>query len=120
MPWWALIYLILFVAVVAVATREDIRDGERVRFIIFDSVAAVIFAYLLAAFWVHQLREAVGWFAPIAFILAIGWEIADMPRGLRQVRGDSELTEMEKRFLLVGGFIFCLPAYVIAGISAFR
>ena len=120
MPWWAIIYLLAFVYLVVAGMQLSFREGEPRLFLIFDSFAGIVFAYLLAAFWIHPLREAIGWFAPIAFAIAIGWEIVDTPRELRVIRSDPELSEMEKRFAPVIGIGLCIPAYVLAAVAAFR
>ena len=120
MPWWAIIYLVLFIIFIVGAVYVSFREGEPRLLLVFDSFTGIVFAYLVTAFWLHPLREVLGWFAPVAFAIAIGWEIADTPRELRKIHSDPELSDMEKRLAPVIGIGICIPAYVLAGMTAFR
>ena len=121
MPWWSIIYLVLFLLVVAAGTWLDIRDGTDAWVVhVLDAVSVVICAYFFVSFWLSGWRHAVGAVAPWLFVFAAGWQIYDTPRGMRNALADPELTQREKRWLLAGVTAFLLPAYVVAGVAAFR
>jgi hypothetical protein len=121
MPWWSIIYLVLFLLVILAGTWLEVRDrDERTLVLVLDSVSVIICAYLFVAFWVGSLRQPLGAAAPVLFVLAAGWQIYDTPRGMRRCLADPDFSEREKRWLLVGITAFFLPAYVVAGVAAFR
>ena len=123
MPWWSIIYLALFLLLVVAGTWFDPgerRGGDRTAVLVFDSISAIACAYLFASYWVSGWRQLLGAVAPWLFVLAAGWQIYDTPRGLRNVLADPELSEREKHWLLAGAITFLLPAYVVAGVAAFK
>ena len=121
MPWWSITYLVLFLLVVVVGTWLEARDREETTVVnILDSVSAIICAYLFISYWFSSWRQPLGAAAPVLFVLAAGWQIYDTPRGMRKCLADPDFSKREKRWLLVGVIVFFLPAYVIAGMAAFR
>lgn len=122
MPWWSISYLILFLMIVAVGTWLEVREsgGDKPVVLVLDAMSAIICAYLFASYWVSSWRQLLGVAAPVLFVLAAGWQIFDTPRGLRNALADPELSEREKRWILVGIAAFFLPAYAVAGVAAFR
>ena len=121
MPWWSIIYLVLFLVLVLSGTWLEVRDREeRIMVLILDSASFLVCGYLFVGFWVSALRQTLGVAAPILFVLAAGWEIYDAPRGMRCCLADPDMSKREKRWALVGITAFMLPAYIVAGLAAFR
>ena len=122
MPWWSIAYLGLFLAVVVIGTYLEIheRGGDQPLVLGLDSASAIICAYLFVSYWASSWRQALGAVAPLLFVLASGWQIFDTPRGLRNALADPEFSTREKRWLLAGAVTFFAPAYVVAGVAAFR
>jgi hypothetical protein len=122
MPWWSIIYLVLFLLVVVVGTWLEVRErgGDRPMVLVLDAVSAIICAYLFASYWVSSWRQPHGAAAPLLFVLAAGWQIYDTPRGLRNALAEPEFSDREKHWLLAGVIAFFLPAYVVAGVAAFK
>ena len=121
MPWWSVIYLVLFLLAVAAGTWLEKRDRDERRLVLaLDSVSAIICAYLFAAYWVSGFRQALGASAPVLFVLAAAWQVYETPRGIKKHLADPELSSQEKSWLLPVSVAFFLPAYVVAGVAAFR
>ena len=121
MPWWTIIYLGLFLVVVVAGTCLEPREGgDKPAVLVLDAVSAIVCAYLFVSYWVSSWRQPLGAAAPLLFILTAGWQLFDTPRGLRRVLSDPELSAREKRWLLVGIVMFFTPAYIVAGVAAFR
>jgi len=120
MPWWGTLYLIAFVVAIFGGIRISFRDGERLVFLVFDLIAGLILAYLVAAFWVHQLREFLGWVGPFVFLLAMTWEIIDTPREIRQALADPEMSKTESWVAISVSLCLITPAYLLAGFAAFK
>lgn len=121
MPWWSIIYLILFLVVVLAGAWLEARDrNEETLVQVLDSLSVIIVGYLFVSFWVGSLRQPLGLAAPVLFVLATGWQIYDTPRGMRAMLTDPDLSEGEKRWLLIGITAFLLPAFFVAGLAAFK
>ena len=121
MPWWSIVYLVSFLAVVVAGTWLEVRDGGDTRLLhVLDVVSVMICAYLFISFWVSSWRQPLGAIAPWLFVFAAGWQIYDTPRGMRNALADPDLSEREKRWALVGVTAFLLPAYAVAGVAAFK
>lgn len=121
MPWWSVIYLVLFVLLVGVGTWLEAKDrSERPFILVLDSASVIICAYFFVAFWFSSLRQSAGIAAPVLFALAAGWQIYDTPRGVRSCLSDPEVSAKEKPWILAGIIAFILPAYVVAGFAVFR
>ena len=120
MPWWAIIYLLLFVGFSLVADALSFRDdGLRWRHIC-DCVAGLTFAVLFVGYWLPTVRNALGLLAPILFVAALAWEACSSPRDLREIWRDGELSKTERIGLLVVPPLLAWPLYVVAGIGVFR
>ena len=120
MPWWAIIYLVLFVGFSLVADALSIRDdGPRLRHIC-DCAAGLTFAVLFVGFWLPSVRGTLGLLAPVLFVAALVWEVYSSPRDLREIWRDDELSKTERIGLLVLPPLLAWPLYVVAGIGVFR
>lgn len=62
--------------------------------------------------------------APVAFIASMCWELFQAVEDIRGIRADPELSETQQRVVATISAIalsmICLPAFIVAGISAFR
>ena len=120
MPWWAIIYLALFVVFSIVADGLSESDGSNRMHWFADLVTGAIFAILFAGFWVSPIYFALGILAPVLFMLAVAWEVYSGPGDLRQIWTDKELSRKERIGLTVIPPLLVWPLYVIAGIGVFR
>src|SRR5213594_1713689 len=119
MPWWSIIYLRLFLMVIAVGTCLEIRErSEKPVVLILDALSAIICAYLFVSYWISSWRQPLGAVAPLLFSLVAGWQIFDTGRGLKHFLADPEFSAREKRWLLALGVTFFAPAFVVAGAAA--
>jgi hypothetical protein len=70
-----------------------------------------------------SLRAPSGTVAPAAFLAATAWEAFQAVEDLRRLRADPELAGGEPSLLAtaatIGLVVLCLPAFVVAGHSAF-
>jgi hypothetical protein len=124
MSWWSLIYLGLFGVLAAAGLWDDIRNRRPAWFlgcVVFSNLTVV---YLFAAYWRPSLLAPWSVMAPVAFVVSMCWELLQGIQDIRALDADPELSETEQR--LITGItaialpITCLPAFIVAGISAFR
>src|SRR5947209_1099262 len=116
MPWWALLYLVLFAAISVSGAVLCLRDDGISPRGICDLIAPVVFAYFFSAFWLPQLRSLLGHLAPFLFIAAIAWEAYSWPSDRRKTNADTALSQSEKRIFKVLLPIFALPFYAMAAV----
>jgi hypothetical protein len=119
MPWWAIIYLVVFVAFSIFADMLAKSDGtSRLRWLA-DLLAGAVFAVLFAGFWLTSIYRALGFVAPALFVAAVGWELYSSPANLREIWRDRELSRAERVGLILLPPLLAWPLYVVAGVGVF-
>src|SRR5256885_16466063 len=91
MPWWAIIYLVLFAAVTLSGAVLCLREEGPSFGGVCDLLAPVVFGYLFTAFWLPHLRSLLGHVAPVLFVAAVTWEVYSWPSDRRKTNADFEL-----------------------------
>jgi hypothetical protein len=123
MSWWIISYLGLFGLLSAGGVWDDYRDRRPASFLACAGLFNLTVIYLFVAFWQPSLRLALGLVAPAAFIASMCWELFQAVEDIRGLRADPELSETQRRVVAtitaVALPLVCLPAFVVAGISAF-
>ena len=124
MTWWFILYLVLYAALAVAGLWDDYCDHRPAWFFGLAVLSNVTIVYLFVAFWYPVLRTPLGIVAPTAFVAAICWEVFQAVEDIRGLAPDSELTETQQRVVAaittVTLPILCVPAFVVAGITAFR
>jgi hypothetical protein len=124
MPWWAIVYLLVFAGLCAAAVWDDDRDGHSLPFLLCSVLAHSTIIYLFIAFWLPALAAPFGLVAVCLFVLAIAWHIFQMLHDIRGIRGDPDLSPTEQRIIppiaLTVVWLVDLPAFVVSGIAAYR
>ena len=124
MPWWSIIYLGFFGLLAAAGLWSDYREGRAAWFLACALFSNLTIIYLFVAFSEPSLRSRLGSVAPVVFVAAMCWELFQAVEDIRGLRSDTELAESQRRVIAtltaVGLSLICLPAFVVAGISAFR
>ena len=124
MSWWIIIYLGLFGVLSAGGLWDDYCDRRPAWFLACAVASNLTVIYLFVAFWQPSLRSHLGLVAPVAFIASMCWEFYQAVEDIRGLCADPELSETQQRVVAtitaVALPVVCLPAFVIAGISAFR
>ena len=124
MSLWTVIYLALFGAVAAAGLWDDVRDRRPTWFLGCVVISNLTVSYLFVAYWHPSLRSPWGVVAPLAFVASMCWELFQAVVDVRVLRSDAEPSEGDQRLIASIAAIalaaVCLPAFVIAGMSAFR
>ena len=124
MSWWTIIYLGLFGVLAAAGLWDDVRDRRSAWFLGCAVISNLTVIYLFVTFWHPSLRAPLGLIAPLAFVGSMCWELFQAVEDIRALRLDPELSEREQRVTAsvaaISLPVICLPAFVVAGISAFR
>ena len=124
MSWWIVIYFGLFGVLSAGGLWDDYRDRRPAWFLACAFASNLTVAYLFVAFWQPALRSPLGVVAPVAFIASMCWELFQAVEDIRGLRANPELSETQRRMVAtitaIALPVICLPAFVVAGICAFR
>jgi hypothetical protein len=120
MPWWATIYLFLFVAFSIVGDGLNLRDdGFRCRHIC-DCIAHLIFGAFFAGYWLSAIFRTLGVIAPVLFVAALAWEIYSGPADLREIWRDPDFSRAQRIGLTFLVPLLAWPLYITAGVGLFR
>ena len=120
MTWWSISYLSLFVILAVAGLVSDFRDKRPFWFLVLAIASNATVIYLFVAFWSHSLRLALGVVAPLLFVAALCWEVFRLVTDIREIRNDTETTANELRTIVGIILAVLLPAFIVAGMSAFR
>jgi hypothetical protein len=120
MPWWAVIYLIAFVAVSIFSDALAESDGtSRLRWLA-DLLTAAVFAVLFVGFWVSAIYRSLGLAGPVLLLGAVAWEVYSGPQDLRAMWRDPELSQKERVGLTLVAPLVMWPLFITAGVGVFR
>jgi len=120
MPWWAIIYLLVFIAFSFVGDILGKFDGTKRLRRIADLLTGVTFATLFAGFWLMPIHRALGIAAPLLFVAATAWECCTAPSDLRKIWRDTELSRRECIGLTLLAPLLAWPLCIIAGIGVWK
>jgi hypothetical protein len=120
MPWWAIVYLLLFIAISVVGDGLNLRDEGFRWHHISDSIAHLVFAVVFAGYWFSGIFGALGVFAPALFIAALIWEIYSGPADLREIWHDPDFSRAERLGITFLVPLVVWPLYITAGVGLFR
>ena len=124
MSWWAIIYLALFGVLGAAGLWDDVRERRPTWFLGCAVISNLTVGYVFVAYWQPSLRAPWGLVAPLAFVASMCWEVFQAVGDVRALRYDPELTARGQRVIssvaAIAVSVICLPAFVVAGISAFK
>lgn len=120
MPWWAILYLLAFVAFSIVAdTLGEMEGTHRLRWLA-DLLTGVIFAVLFAAFWFTSIHRALGFLAPVLLVAAAAWELFSTPADLRELWRNPEFSRKERIALTLLPPLLGWPLYIVAAVGVWR
>ena len=117
-------YLMLFAGLAVGGLWIDIRERRPAWFIALAAVSDAVIINLFLAYFDHSLRTWMDPVAPVAYVVALGWQLLQVYDEFRAVEPDPEggedVPERLSDVVLVITAALCLPAYVGAGFAAFR
>jgi hypothetical protein len=119
MPWWAVLYFFMFCLLSVAGIWDDCRDKRPVWFLGCAIVSNVIIAYLFVAYWQPTMRVPLSSIASVAFLAAICWELFQAAEDIRALRTATEFSSTLTVITAITYPVICLPAFIVAGISAF-
>jgi hypothetical protein len=120
MPWWAIIYLLLFVAFSIVGETIGESDGTSRLHWLGDVLTSAIFAVLFAGCWMTSIYRTLDLVAPVLLLAAVGWELYSAPGDLREIWRDPELSRNQRLGMILLPPLLGWPLYITAGVGVWR
>ena len=123
MPLLALLYCCLLVCLGISSIRESLRDGEPSWFVAVNAASIAVLLLAFIGYWARDVVRAMGGFAPVLFLLSLGWEICTAGRGNAvEVRRyfPPHQRAMIKRFAMGLEILAAFPGYWFGGIAVLR
>lgn len=120
MPWWILVYFIMFCVLSVAGIWDDCRDRRPAWFLGCAIVSNVIIAYLFVAYWQPTMRSALGSIASAAFVAAMCWELFQATEDIRALQTAPEFSRAVTVVTAITYPVICSPAFIVAGLTAFR
>jgi hypothetical protein len=113
------VYLALFAAIGGVSAYSAYRGGLQPWRWLGEAFASLSLIYLFISYWHRGLRDMSGVIGPMLFMLAVGWELMELPREFREAQANPELSPFEKKITPLLGILISIPIYIVAGMAAF-
>ena len=124
MNWWIITYFALFGMISLGGLWDDWCHNKPPWFLICSLFSTVVVGLLFAGFWYSGCHAILSCLAIPLFIAAAVWEVFQGVDDIRSLTRDPELSEKEDSLANAAGVILAtvlvLPAFVVAGISAFE
>ena len=120
MPWWVILYFGIFCLLGLAGIWDDYRDQRPGWFLGCAVISNLIVAYLFVAYWQPALLAPLGSIGSGGFVAAMGWELFQAVEDSRALNTASEFPRKVAIATVIVGPLICLPAFIIAGVSAFR
>ena len=126
MPWWAYLYLGLYVLLTFGGIADDMRRPNRVLFISGEVISAIFVILFVVAFFLPSLAAMLGFSIFVMVGLGMVYELIAAQRVLRahEQHPDPELTPRDAALLnnfgLILGNLFVVPGYVFGLMAGLR
>ncbi len=123
MEWWQAVYFGIYLILAIAGIWNDFSEGRPAFFLGAAFLSNFIILYLCIIYWYPSVDFTIGYLAPVALAAAIGWEIYQVYLDLLSPESseeESSLSRKEKQVIACAMILFYLPAFFVAGKSAFQ
>ena len=124
MPWWALLYVVLYVIIGVAAAIDDYRSAKGVSWALAELLATALGSLFVVALWREQLQVGLGrTVLPLVIGVAI-WEVVSARHDLSSLKPDSGLSaEADRTATRLGillGILLVIPALAAGTVLSWR
>jgi hypothetical protein len=92
LPWWALLYLVIYGSIGIAAAIDDYRRGERLSWALGELVATALGSLFVVALWQESLQLSLGKAVLPLFAGVLVWEIVSAVHDWKDAESDPELS----------------------------
>lgn len=115
MPWWAILYLIIFVPFTGYAIWLDVEEKKPWWRFLAETAACLIEILMFVGVFIGAIGTALGLAVIPMLVYAVCWDIFSMRRGFSDEKPEGATTRKDRFIICVGLGLLILPTYV-AGI----
>jgi uncharacterized membrane protein len=120
MPWWIVVYVIVFVSMgLGGLIISYLEKSSRWR-LCCDALALAGISLLFVGYWHGETLRGFGLWPILVFGAALSWELCDLPREIRELQADAEMPKFGRYLWGIIVAILEIPIFVIAGMAAFN
>ena len=121
MPWWAYIYLLIFILSTIAGIADDMKRPHKIIFISGEIISTVFVVVFISAFFDSALASSLGDMVLLMFFIGVIYELAAANRVMEDQKDDPELSERENAILNTVGLILAnliiVPGYAFGLLS---
>ena len=119
MPWWVIVYFLLFALVTAAWVRSELSDTAERPFLAIELLSEACLVLVAMGFWLPTVRSAVSSFALPLFVAGCAWLLVAGAREWRKYEPDPEMSgTLNSVSVLVGvGLYLLLSAPMLYWVS---
>ncbi|MDQ3516825.1 MAG: hypothetical protein M3466_00285, partial [Gemmatimonadota bacterium] len=118
-PWWAILYIVMFAGIGLISAFTDLRGSKRAFWhVALDVASAAGLILLMVGRWHQHLVAPLGAWAAAMFAAIVTWDVYSTKLDLSELDHDSELTHRQNEAanwvgILAGGAV-AAPGYALA------
>ena len=117
MPWWAVLYLIIFGILTFGAVYDDMNKNRAAFFVAGNILSGIIVVTFVVAFFNVDLASVLGPYIYAMLFVGITFEFISIHTDLKNERS---LSSMQKLVVMVVVNLLVVPGYVVGLILGFR
>jgi hypothetical protein len=92
MPWWAILYFIVFGCFIAAWVKDELSDRPERPYLVVELLSEMCLVLVALAYWLSPLRSGLASVAAPLFVLGCAWLVVASAREFRRFKPDPELT----------------------------
>jgi hypothetical protein len=92
LPWWALVYLLIYAGIGIAAAIDDFRTGDEIGWAVGELLATALGSLFVVALWREGLQLSLGKAVLPLFVGALVWEIVSAVHDLSMAKPDPALS----------------------------
>jgi len=121
MPWWAILYIIVFTILLIGGIFDDIQKQNKPWYVAGNILTGIFVIVFVVAFYNKNLAEFIDWIIIPMLITGIIWEFYSSTKEISEFAQDTELSNIEKKwisyFSLIIVDLLTIPGYIAGFIS---
>ena len=116
MPWWANIYLTIFIMLTIGGIADDLKRPNKFRYIGGEIITAIFVITFMFGFFNKSIGDSLGALAFPMLLIGVAHELMSAKRTMDEEKNNNEFTKKELFYLnnmgLLLGNLFIVPGYV--------
>ena len=116
MPWWANVYLTIFIILTIGGISEDLGRPNKIRYIGGEIITAIFVVTFMLGFFDKSIGDSLGFLVFPMLLIGVTHELLSAKRTMDEEKNNNKFTKKELFYLnntgLLLGNLFIVPGYV--------